>query len=185
MSRIIDVLRNQERIDFTEPEDVWLTERLGHRPGANLANGTVSLTFSGRAHTGPVEKVTAEEGNVTDPTDPTKAGGELVKGIDDWRDGFYEPMGYHTGASGTTLPSLIWGNPENRKHIWNYCPEVKMMLKMDAARYVPGDCKNTWKRSEEEGWDSMYGDMYGGVVGETEIIDGVEYPLLPEGLMPW
>jgi hypothetical protein len=107
----------------------------------------------------------------------------LIKGIDDWRDGFYEPMGYHTGGSGETLHGGIWGSPEMRKHIWSYCPEVKMMLKMDAAKYVPGDCNNNWKRMEP-GWEGMY-DNLGQEAEMTEIIDGVEYPMLPAGLMPW
>merc|ERR1711977_269815 len=128
VSKIIDVLRNQQRIPNTEPEDVWLTDRLGHRPGAKLANGTMSLT-----------------------------------------------------CSGETLHGGIWGTPEMRKHIWGYCPEVKMMLKMDAAKFVPGDCHNNWKRTEQ-GWNGMYGAEAG---EKTEWIDGEEYPMLPAGLMPW
>ncbi len=173
VSRIIEILRYQERNPDSEPEDVWLTDRLGHRPGAKLANGTVSLTFSGEMHGGEGVKVGIGKGK-------GKGKGDLIKGIDDWRDGFYEPMGYHTGGSGETLHGGIWGTPALRKHIWGYCPEVKMMLKMDAAKYVPGDCHNSWKRSEQ-GWDGIYPD--GG--GETEIIDREEYPMLPPGLMPW
>jgi len=109
--------------------------------------------------------------------------GDLMKGIDDWREGHYEPMGYHTGGSGDTLHSGIWGTVEMRKHIWDYCPEVKMMLKMDAAKYVPGDCNNNWKRMEP-GWEGMY-DNLGQESEMTEIIDGVEYPMLPAGLVPW
>ncbi len=182
VSKIIDVLRNQQRIPNTEPEDVWLTDRLGHLPGAKLANGTTSLTFSGEMYGGQGEKVASDKKkgkNKGKPSDPTKAG-ELIKGIDDWRDGFYEPMGYHTGGSGETLHGGIWGTPEMRKHIWGYCPEVKMMLKMDAAKYVPGDCHSNWKRMEE-GWDGMYGME----MPATEWIDGEEYPMLPSGLMPW
>jgi len=181
VSAIIDVLKNQVRVPGSEPEDVWLTERLGHRPGAKLANGTASLTFSGEMHSGEAEKIAAEKkkgkgkGNTGDPS---KAG-ELVKGIDDWRDGFYEPMGYHTGGSGTTLHGAIWGTPELRKHIWNYCPEVKMTLVMDAAKFVPGDCHNNWKR-----WDQGI-DGRDDFADETEVIDGVEYPMLPDGLVPW
>jgi hypothetical protein len=177
VSRIVEVLKYQQRIPNTEPEDVWLTDRLGHRPGARLANGTASLTFSGEMYGGEGVQVGGKKGKGN--KDPTKAG-ELIKGIDDWRDGFYEPMGYHTGGSGETLHSGIWGTPEMRQHIWGYCPEVKMMLRMDAAKYVPGDCHNSWKRSEV-GWDGMYPDLG----GETEIIDGEEYPMLPAGLMPW
>lgn len=180
VSSIIDVLRNQERRPNSEPEDVWLTDRLGHRPNAKLANGTASLTFSGEMFSGEAEKVAEaakKKGKDKGKSkDPTKAG-ELVKGIDDWRDGFYEPMGYHTGGSGETLHGGIWGTPEMRKHIWGYCPEVKMMLKMDAAKFVPGDCNSNWKR-DEGGWDGLGGE-------ETEVIDGVEYPVLPAGLMAW
>ncbi|KAL9037137.1 MAG: hypothetical protein Q9214_005831 [Letrouitia sp. 1 TL-2023] len=46
VSSIITVLRNQVRINYSEPEDVWLSERLGHLPGAKLANGTISNVFS-------------------------------------------------------------------------------------------------------------------------------------------
>ncbi|KAI9646540.1 hypothetical protein NHQ30_004533 [Ciborinia camelliae] len=168
VSAIIDVLRNQVRKDNSEPEDVWLTDRLGHRPGAKLANGTASLTFSGEMWNGEAERVAKLKHG-------TKAGG-LIKGVDDWRDGFYEPMGYHTGGSGVTLHGPIWGTPEKRKHIWDYCPEVKMTLAMDAAKYVPGDCQSNWKR-----WDMGQE----GVDENVEIIDGVEYPMLPAGLVPW
>jgi hypothetical protein len=106
-----------------------------------------------------------------------------IEGIDDWRDGFYEPMGYHTGGSGTFLHSGIWGSLRLRQHIWDYCPEVKMTLAMDAAKYVPGDCNANWKREAE--------DMSSGSLGiedlgyGTEIVDGVAYPMLPPNLVPW
>jgi hypothetical protein len=136
-------------------------------------------------HGGEAEKVEAARKKEKEKGAPKFGGvaGDLIKGIDDWRDGFYEPMGYHTGGSGETLHGGIWGTPEMRKHIWSYCPEVKMMLKMDAAKYVPGDCNNNWKRSEP-GWDGMY-DHLGPETGMTEMIDGVEYPMLPAGLRPW
>ncbi|CAL3965923.1 hypothetical protein PZA11_002738 [Diplocarpon coronariae] len=181
VSSIINVLQNQQRAENSEPEDVWLVDRLGHRPGSKLANGTMSLTFSGEMYGGTGEKVGAgKKKGGNNKWNGHEQAGELIKGIDDWRDGFYEPMGYHTGGSGETLHGAIWGTPAMRKHIWGYCPEVKMMLKMDAAKYVPGDCKQNWKRLEE-GWDGMEGiDM-----SSTEWIDGEEYPMLPSGLMPW
>jgi hypothetical protein len=179
VSKIIDILRHQKRIPGTEPEDVWLCDRLGHRPDAKMANGTASLTFSGEMYGGVEEKVPGKKGKK--PSDP-KFAGDLEKGLDDWRDGFYEPMGYHTGGSGDTLHGGIWGKPEMRKHIWNYCPEVKMMLRMDASKFVPGDCNNNWKRTEP-GWDGMYGPSFD--APDTETIDGEEYPMLPAGLRPW
>ena len=46
VSSILTILRHQQRINNTEPEDAWLTERLAHLPSARLANGTESLNFS-------------------------------------------------------------------------------------------------------------------------------------------
>ena len=130
VSSIIQVLRDQNRIPNSDPEDVWLTSRLGHRPGAKVANGSVSLTFSG-------ENIYHEK-----------------------------PMGYHMGGSGRYLSGGIWGTPELRQHVYDYCksssstgnkwcgagerlifrtgPEVKITLDMDAKQYVPGDCNQNW-----------------------------------------
>ncbi|PSR94627.1 hypothetical protein BD289DRAFT_427123 [Coniella lustricola] len=188
VSAILDVLRSQARADFSEAEDVWLTERLGHRPNAKMANATVSLTFSGEMHTGKAthlatDKETAQYNSTIEAAEQ----GELVKGIDDWREGFYEPMGYHTGGSGTYLHSQIWGSPRLRKHIWDYCPEVKMTLAMDAAKYLPGSCGAYWKRDALGDGYSMIdtGTLDVDLGMGTEMIDGVEYPLLPDGLMPF
>lgn len=46
LSRIIQVLETQERNPNTELEDLWLVQRLGHLPGANMANTTVEASFS-------------------------------------------------------------------------------------------------------------------------------------------
>ncbi|KAL8838576.1 MAG: hypothetical protein Q9176_004973 [Flavoplaca citrina] len=85
VSSIIQVLREQNRIPNSDPEDVWLTSRLGHRPGGKVANGSVSLTFSG-------ENIYHEK-----------------------------PMGYHMGGSGRYLSGGIWGTPELRQHVYDYC----------------------------------------------------------------
>lgn len=194
VSSIVEILKNQNRRHDSEPEDVWLSERLGHRPGAKLANGTASLTFSGEMHAGLEVKLSASKTksgkgskgakkvtsatpsmSTTDFVPPTA---EFIKGIDDWREGFYEPMGYHTGGSGVTLHGGIWGNPKLRKHIWDYCPEVKMTLSMDAAKYVPGDCNLVWKRDEENLELARRGFPGMGDVDENG------YPYLPE-LIPW
>lgn len=225
VSSIVQVLRDQVRRPDSEPEDVWLTERLGHRPGAKMANGTTSLEFSGEMNPGSTEKLWRPEdaeldgmkvtsanldldeagqgymgseddedaelpGPGRDPKNTVldmAASGAWVEGIDDWRNGFYEPMGYHIGSSGANLHGGIWGTASLRKHIWDYCPEVKIMLNMDAAQYVPGECNTNWKRGNEP-----LGDM--GALGEislndlgfgTEMIDGLEYPRLPPGFGAW
>jgi len=251
VSSIVQVLRDQARIPGSEPEDVWLTDRLGHRPGAKMANGSLSMTFSGEMHDGPGEMlwedevkakaaaakaaaakakkpkpngkgtelddfaVTSENIDLNeagsgmeadadskhadadfDPLDPEgkkskgkhKGGLDLTngvwrQGIDDYRVGHYEPMGYHIGSSGGNLHGGVWGNPDKRKHIWEYCPEVKMMLSMDAAEYVPGECNGHWKRDGQDGGSGMVqmNDFgYG-----TEWIDGKEYPMLPPGFAAW
>ncbi|KAJ6446671.1 putative xylanase 3 [Purpureocillium lavendulum] len=143
VSRIVEVLRNQQRREDSEPEDVWLSERLAHFPGANVANGSVSLTFSGEMHSGAPEGVPVEP-RFCNGTLLCNEGHEHVAGIDDWRTGFYEPMGYHTGGSGQYLHPQIWGTPEIRRHIYDYCPEVKMTLAMDMTKYVPGSCAGHW-----------------------------------------
>ncbi|KAI0195101.1 hypothetical protein EV127DRAFT_332554 [Xylaria flabelliformis] len=188
VSAIIEVLRYQERADGSEPEDVWLTERLGHRPGARMANGSLSLTFSGEMNAGESVRVASLAAVSFPSTTPSvEEEGYYIEGVDDWRDGFYEPMGYHTGGSGSMLHAGIWGDPRDprlRKHIWDYCPEVKMTLAMDAAKYVPGDCGANWKRDGKSVVDS-------GSVGiedlgyGTEVIDGIMYPKLPPNLVPW
>lgn len=181
VSAMIEVLRDQVRVDGSEPEDVWLAERLGHRPGARMANGTVSLTFSGEMHSGTKENIAKKPSPKYNGTLDAAQHGEYVSGIDDWREGFYEPMGYHTGGSGTYLHGGIWGTPQLRKHIWDYCPEVKMTLQMDAAQYVPGDCNPNWKRDTDDPGNLKSRDLGHG----TEIIDGVEYPMLPPNIMAW
>lgn len=47
VSRIVEILQNQQRPNNSQPEDVWLAERLGHHPRARVADGRVSLMFSG------------------------------------------------------------------------------------------------------------------------------------------
>ncbi|KAL8667740.1 MAG: hypothetical protein Q9168_007213 [Polycauliona sp. 1 TL-2023] len=108
VSAIVQILREQNRLPNSEPEDVWLTSRLGHRPGGNVANGSLSLTFSGE--------------NIYHDT----------------------PMGYHVGGSGRFLSGGIWGTPELRQHAYDYCPEVKITMEMDAKQYVPGECNQNW-----------------------------------------
>ncbi|KAI0200493.1 hypothetical protein F4808DRAFT_460843 [Astrocystis sublimbata] len=174
VSAIIEVLRDQVRADNSEAEDVWLTERLGHRPGARMANGSLSLTFSGEINPG-------------DPSSPAADDeGYYLKGSDDLREGFYEPMGYHTGGGGAFLHGKVWGEPRLRKHIWDYCPEVKMTLAMDAAKFVPGDCGAQWPRKRDESGPANIGSLSLEDVGYgTELIDGHEYPKLPPNLVPW
>jgi hypothetical protein len=106
---MIQVLQNQKRENFSEPEDVWLTERLGHLPNTKTANGSISNLFS-------VEMINYEE-----------------------------PLGYHTGGSGARLAGGVWGNPEMRQHIYDYCPEMKMTLDMD-VKELSGDkvCNENW-----------------------------------------
>lgn len=52
---------------------------------------------------------------------------------------FYSLYRYHTGAGGETLPGAIWGTPERRQELWDWCPEIKMWARMDAAEYVENE----------------------------------------------
>lgn len=55
-----------------------------------------------------------------------------------------QPMGYHTGGSGSVLGTRVWGNPGLRNELYDWCPEIKMTLDMDVADYIPGDCNQRW-----------------------------------------
>ncbi|THY83062.1 hypothetical protein D6C92_09798 [Aureobasidium pullulans] len=117
VSSIITVLKHQVRLPKSEPEDVWLSNRLSNRVGAKVANGTLENKFSG----------------------------EMISS--------YSPMGYHLGGSGAILHGGSWGTPEKRERIYEWCPEVKMILNMDHKHWLPGDCNVNWKRSDGEYWD--------------------------------
>lgn len=104
VSSMIQILEHQQRENHTEPEDVWLTERLGHLPESRTANGTESMKFS-------VESI--------------------------WYD---EPMGYHTGGGGAWIAPSVYAQPEQRQHIWDYCPEMKMTLDMDTSMHISHVC---------------------------------------------
>ncbi|PQE15047.1 hypothetical protein CJF31_00007118 [Rutstroemia sp. NJR-2017a BVV2] len=53
-----------------------------------------------------------------------------------------KPFGYHLMGSGKVMIEDIWGNEERRKHIMEYCPEVKIVLDMELLWQV--------KKLEEE-----------------------------------
>ncbi|QSZ32112.1 hypothetical protein DSL72_001681 [Monilinia vaccinii-corymbosi] len=50
-----------------------------------------------------------------------------------WHD---KPFGYHLMGSGKGLVSEIWDDQERRKHILEYCPEIKIILDMETMREV-------------------------------------------------
>ncbi|KAF5556850.1 hypothetical protein FMEXI_903 [Fusarium mexicanum] len=155
VSSIVSILQNQQRADNSDPEDVWLSTRLGHHVDGRVANGSVSQLFSGEMNGGPGEVVPepkcdgdydeeeCEHVNMMEQMEQPGRPGQWVKGIDNWREGFYEPMGYHIGGTGY-MHGSIWGTKERREHIYDYCPEAKMVLDMDWASFVPGDCVKDW-----------------------------------------
>ncbi|KAJ9414975.1 hypothetical protein QL093DRAFT_2022153, partial [Fusarium oxysporum] len=142
VSSIISILQNQQRANDSDPEDVWLSTRLGHHIDGQVANGSVSQLFSGAMNGGPGEvvpeprcegdydKEECEHVNMMKQMELPGSPGQWVKGIDDWRDGSYEPMGYHIGGTGW-MHGSIWGTKVRREHIYSYCPEAKMVLEMD------------------------------------------------------
>ncbi|KAK6531338.1 hypothetical protein TWF281_008149 [Arthrobotrys megalospora] len=48
------------------------------------------------------------------------------------------PIGYHTGWSGKLLMSQVWREREQRDQIFDYCPEIKMMMPMIQNREAEG-----------------------------------------------
>lgn len=52
------------------------------------------------------------------------------------------PMGYHVRNGGETLPDDVWKDPAKRKKIFEYCPELVMIMPMKLERErCPGDNK--------------------------------------------
>ena len=58
---------------------------------------------------------------------------------------YAHPMGYHTGGGGEWLNFHLWGTPQKRNDIYDWCPEVKMVLNMDVTEFLPGHCGERWK----------------------------------------
>ena len=73
---------------------------------------------------------------------PEVEAGFSVEGI--WHD---RPMGYHLGLSGTNLHKDVWDNFERRRHIFQYCPEIKMIMGM---RFLRERCSPEEARKKEE-----------------------------------
>ncbi|KAK6542848.1 hypothetical protein TWF694_006787 [Orbilia ellipsospora] len=44
------------------------------------------------------------------------------------------PMGYHLTLKADELPTGVWANQDRRKQIYDYCPEIKMIMKMRLER---------------------------------------------------
>ncbi|RDW61286.1 hypothetical protein BP5796_11178 [Coleophoma crateriformis] len=92
---IVRVLEAEKRVPESEWEDLWLCNRLGMLPEANMPPPSVERHFS-------VEAIWTEK-----------------------------PFGYHLRGSGALLAGEIWDKPELRKQIYNYCPEIKIVLSME------------------------------------------------------
>lgn len=45
-----------------------------------------------------------------------------------------KPMGFHIPNSGKNLPDEVWKNPEQRKKIFDYCPELSLIMDMKLER---------------------------------------------------
>ena len=55
--------------------------------------------------------------------------GFSVEGV--WHD---KPMGYHLSSSGSGLHKGVWDSAQQRHRIFEYCPEIKMIMDMRFSR---------------------------------------------------
>ncbi|KAH8194846.1 hypothetical protein TruAng_010979 [Truncatella angustata] len=105
ISTIKRVLKFQERVNDTQPEDEWFGTRVWVLPGAKVASGTE---------------------------------GQLA--VEDT----YIPnsMGFHVRDGGNNLPDAVWKDASQRKAIFEYCPELSLIMdmKLESER-CPGDDK--------------------------------------------
>lgn len=60
------------------------------------------------------------------------------------------PMGFHVPSSSDTLLRDPWEEPERRKKIFDYCPEIKMILKMKLERERCEEEKEEKNRDPED-----------------------------------
>lgn len=138
MKPIIELLKRESRPDgHPELEDLWLCNKLAKMPGVNMANGSIEAQFS-------VEAVWHERpmGFVSFPHSAFPK--TRLKSL---------PNRYHTGWSGARLPGDVWGTAEKRKHIYDYCPEMKMTINMKLEREGCDDKKV--KRDDDWVWSNL------------------------------
>jgi hypothetical protein len=64
-----------------------------------------------------------------------------------------KPMGYHVREGGENLADDVWKNPQQRKAILAYCPELVMIMNMKLER-------------ERCDGDNMEGEIVGGIPEE-------------------
>lgn len=93
ISKVLEVLKFQQRLDNEASEDQWLSARLGTLPDAEMPGPNISKQFA-------VEMIPYEA-----------------------------PMGYRVLDN-----SDVWGTREKRKAIFEWCPEIKMILDMRLER---------------------------------------------------
>jgi hypothetical protein len=97
VSAIKRVLKFQERLNDTQPEDEWFGTRLWVLPGAKVASGT--------------DGQLAVEDTYID-----------------------KPMGFHVKDGGSELPDAVWKDPTQRRKIFDYCPELSLIMDMKLER---------------------------------------------------
>ena len=99
VSKVLEVLQFQTRLDNTFSEDQWMASRVGLVPGANMAPPAVEREFA-------VEDIWTER-----------------------------PMGYHINPTvGPGNSQDVWDDPAKRQMIYDYCPEIKIILDMRLNR---------------------------------------------------
>ncbi|KAK6335619.1 hypothetical protein TWF696_002386 [Orbilia brochopaga] len=61
-----------------------------------------------------------------------------------------KPLGYHTGWSGKLLMQSVWSWRKDRDQIFDYCPELKMLLPMlPEADHEARGCWKDWIKGED------------------------------------
>lgn len=103
VSRVLQVLKFQKRLNNEASEDQWLVNRLRLLQDANMAPSEIETAFG-----------------VEDVYHP-------------------RPMGYHLNP-GSWSPE-VWGDLEKRKAMFEYCPELKILLdaRLERERCRPAD----------------------------------------------
>ncbi len=152
MSRSRLVLLSQLNVDMDGIKNDWLSWRVNRLPGANVAEADVEARF-------------------------------IVR--DEWQD---RPLGYQMGKQNEEpsragmyeeengfVPEL-WANPTRRRIIYEYCPEIKMILPMEweESTWVgkgPNGEKDSISQDDVKEIDDWYEEIkeFGAVEGLEDI----------------
>ncbi|POR39634.1 Uncharacterized protein TPAR_00176 [Tolypocladium paradoxum] len=93
-----------------------------------------------------------------------------------------KPMGYHIHGGGSNLNHDVWKNPEMRKSIFEYCPELSMLMDMKLERERCPDDDRQGGRGADDDLPRLAVQVVGkqGEGGGTIVLQPPQPPPMPQ-----